>query len=180
MDVNQSVLMTERLYSETYYLFLSSLAGSILGITGAIGFLMRQIERNYLIIEDKINHKALMFAKKLKRRQIKNCFEPRKYNSEVKLRNHPRLKNNVLMMRSTHLSIVPERVLMLINSPLPGIDVPNNSMISHNYKKSTDSMSSEIISSMVVQDNTHIESKYYDHRPDEIITKPRYNQIRPI
>jgi hypothetical protein len=45
LDKNQSALLTNRNEKQTLYILLSTLAGSIIGVMGGLGFLMRNFEK---------------------------------------------------------------------------------------------------------------------------------------
>lgn len=45
LDKNQSALLTNRNEKQTLYILLSSLAGSVIGVMGGLGFLMRNFEK---------------------------------------------------------------------------------------------------------------------------------------
>jgi hypothetical protein len=47
LDKNDSVLLTQRLKKQDLIVYLSSLAGSILGVMGIVGFFMNLIEEKY-------------------------------------------------------------------------------------------------------------------------------------
>jgi hypothetical protein len=63
LDKNDSVLITKRLQKQALVIYFSNLAGSILGVLGAIGFTLNLFEKNY---EKYIkNRKIVMTLKQL-------------------------------------------------------------------------------------------------------------------
>lgn len=107
LDKDQAVLMTSRYQIQTYYLFLGSLAGSILGIIGAIGFLMKSVERIYLKrYAKKLNEKVEVSSKK-HMKMIKNCFDDVKKDLEEneELRDEPHFNSLDSMYLQGNMSL---------------------------------------------------------------------------
>lgn len=68
LEKNDSVLITERLEKQPLAVYLSNLAGSILGVLGAVGFILNVYEQSY---ENYIkNRKIVRSLKQLTRNRI--------------------------------------------------------------------------------------------------------------
>jgi hypothetical protein len=68
--------MTSRYQIQSYYLFLASLAGSLLGIIGALGYFMQRAESFYIKKYLKITKASKEDSYSKKRKNIAKCFEP--------------------------------------------------------------------------------------------------------
>lgn len=66
--------MTSRYQVQSYYLFLASLAGSVLGIIGALGYFMQKAESFYINKYLKISKASKQDSHLKKRKIINNCF----------------------------------------------------------------------------------------------------------
>lgn len=66
LDKNQSALLTNRNEKQSLYILLSSLVGSIIGVMGGLGFIMRKFEKMF----EKILHR--MDKKKYLEKSINN------------------------------------------------------------------------------------------------------------
>lgn len=176
MDLNQSVLITERSFSQSYYLFLSSLAGSVLGIIGAIGFFMRLCERIYLKIRGYIYKKLDQLVRKLKRKQVRYCFENRINLEDRKtVIKYDFIKNMTDSgLISTQNVVYPDSMTSILNSQECIIDTPCNSIMSEKFKINSD------ISPSLIKDDTRIQAKYIDNKDREIIPSNRTRRIVPI
>jgi hypothetical protein len=67
---NDSVLHTQRVQSNSFNVFFSSLAGSIVGLLGMIQFLMNFIEKNFELYRNRREQKTNFKQLKEKRREI--------------------------------------------------------------------------------------------------------------
>lgn len=184
MDLNQSILVTDRFFAQSYYLFLSSLAGSLLGVIGAIGFVMRLFERFYIKVESQLQYKMIIIERRKKRRQVKYCFTERKDANKPKLSiNMPdRYKRDTYRLKSTHISGIPEHALMLNASPDNSLETPCNSFVHHRHSSGLDSAGTDMFSSVRLQDDTHVHERYYAREEDlgPSIRGTKLNRIIPI
>jgi hypothetical protein len=176
MDLNQSVLITERSFAQSYYLFLSSLAGSVLGVIGVVGFFMRLCEWIYLKIRGYIYKKIEKLVRRLKRKQARYCFENRINLEDQKKKIRYDFINNMTDsgLISSQNVVYPDSITIMLNSQESILDTPCNSLVSEKLN-----MDSEMSPSLIV-DDTHIQAKYKDHKDRDIIPSSRTRRIVPI
>jgi hypothetical protein len=75
LDKNDSVLLTQRLKKQDLILYLSSLAGSIVGVMGIVGFFMNFIEEKYeKYKKNRIVKRSLEWLQMNKRQLIEKNF----------------------------------------------------------------------------------------------------------
>jgi hypothetical protein len=184
MDLNQSILVTDRFFAQSYYLFLSTLAGSVLGVIGAIAFVMRLFERVYIKVEDQLHYKMMMIERRKKRRQVKYCFTERKNtnNTALSIIMPERYKKENYRSRTTQISGMPEHDLILNASPDQSLETPCNSFVHHRHNSGFYSSGTDMFSSVRLQDETHAHEKYYDREEDLGPSRrgTKLNRIIPI
>ena len=184
MDLNQSILVTDRFFAQSYYLFLSSLAGSLLGVIGAIGFVMRLFERFYIKVETELHYKMMMIERRKRRKQVKYCFTERKNAAKpaLSINMQERHKRESCRLRSTQISGMPEQVLMLNASPDNSLETPFNSFVHGRHSIGLDSAGTDMFSSVRLQDETHVHERYHDRQQDlgPSIRGTKLNRIIPI
>lgn len=107
-DKNDSVLYTQRLRAQPLSVFLSNLAGSVIGLLGTIGFFMNQFEGNYEIYVKSRKHNLTLDQIKKHRIEIidQNLFMYE--TSDPKLES-PQVSSRVLIT-SEDLSITTNNI----------------------------------------------------------------------
>jgi hypothetical protein len=168
MDLNESVLVTDRSFAQSYYLFLSSLAGLVLGVIGAVGFVMRLFERVYIKVKAQMMYEMMLIEKRKKRRQVKYSFTEKQNAKKpnLSLDMEERYKLETYKVKSTRISGRPDSMTMLKASADHSLDTPCNSFVNLRVSSGLESLRSDMFSSVMLQDETHAHERYYDREED--------------
>jgi hypothetical protein len=106
---NWSVLQTQRLQVESIVSLLSNLSGSILGVMGILGFVMNQVEENYMKYQRKkgIRNNFSKLVANSKKMFYKNFFIKNNQNSMV--------NSDLNIERSLNANIQPNSMMLTYN-----------------------------------------------------------------
>ncbi len=180
MELNDYVLMTQRFYVQSYYVFLSSLAGSVLGIIGVAGFLMRFSERYYIKFVNKLAKSQLFHIIIDNVRKIKNGFPSGfKHKDSFKILRERSNTRSIDYMQGFENCYSPhENVIIDFSSQDYSADVPYNSIVS-SHRENMDSMSLDFASVEEKQETTSVMAKYLYQDEEKVSQVVKRNQVAP-
>jgi hypothetical protein len=177
MELNDYVLMTQRFYVQSYYVFLSSLAGSVLGIIGVGGFLMKFSERYYIKFGNKLAKKQLFHVIIDNVRKFKNGFPSGfKHKDSFKILRERSNTRSIDYIQGFENSYSPhENIIIDLSSQNYNPDVPYNSGVSR-HQENIDSISLNFGSAEEKHETTSFMAKRLHQNKEKVVKR---NKVAP-